>query len=629
VTSSSDRRLRREQEKYLRETEAMREKAGIGRRGRRRRRSRTRKSKLSRGLVMALELSVIVVVVVIAAGLWILAHAVSATGHLADTRTDIQRLRADLLAGRDATADMRAAQRDAAAAEGATHDFIWSAASWLPPIKTVRGITSAIDDLGQHALPDFVSVAPSLRPEVLRVRHNKIALQPLIAAAPTMQRAAAAASLARSQVADLPGGWLGLISTARQKVLTELTSLAGTVDDISRVATAGPTMLGLHGERRYFVGIQNNAEARATGGLIAAYAVVTADHGTIHVVEHGNDSKLQSFVSPTPVVRLSHEYEAEYGNYHPAQNWVTSNLSPNFPDAGNIWAHLWEAQTGQHIDGVFGVDPFGLAGLLGSVGTVTLPGYQGVFDGGNLATFIESTEYSAFPGLQNPLRKNFLSKVGTAVIHKLLSGAGNAQTITHALGRVAGEGHLELWSRRTAEQKQITGTPLAGELSPTAAPYASVSVNNAYASKLDYYLDRKLVYEAGGCSSSRRSSTISVTLTNNAPRHGLPDYVRIKELPLVGATTVERVPNNKMYVFIHGTRGASLLRATLDGRVIAVGSNPERGHPVFMVPVLLRPGTPRTIVLNLSEPTTSGEATTRVQPLARPQVTDIDVPRCG
>jgi hypothetical protein len=47
------------------------------------------------------------------------------------------------------------------------------------------------------------------------------------------------------------------------------------------------------------------------------------------------------------------------------------------------------------------------------------------------------------------------------------------------------------------------------------------------------------------------------------------------------------------------------------------------------VPVLLRPGTPRTIVLNLSEPTTSGEATTRVQPLARPQVTDIDVPRCG
>jgi hypothetical protein len=328
-------------------------------------------------------------------------------------------------------------------------------------------------------------------------------------------------------------------------------------------------------------------------------------------------------------VQLSHEYETEYGNYHPAQSWITSNHSPNFPDTGNIWAHLWESETGQHIDGVFGVDPVGLAELLGSVGTVTVPGYQGVFDSANLAPFIESTEYEVFPGLNNSLRKNFLGDVGTAVIHKLLSGAGSAQTMTHALGRAAGEGHLELWSRRPGEQRSISGTPLAGEISPTAGPYAAVSVNNAYASKLDYYLDRKLVYEAGGCSSSRRSSTISVTLTNNAPRHGLPAYVRIKQLATEAAPTIERVPNNKLFVFIHGTAGASLLRATLDGRVTPVGANLERGHPVFMVPVLLRPGIPRTITLSLSEPTSPGEAMTRVQPLARPQVTNFDVPSCG
>jgi hypothetical protein len=38
---------------------------------------------------------------------------------------------------------------------------------------------------------------------------------------------------------------------------------------------------------------------------------------------------------------------------------------------------------------------------------------------------------------------------------------------------------------------------------------------------------------------------------------------------------------------------------------------------------------PRTIVLNLSEPTVGGAATTQIQPLARPQVTDFNVPRCG
>ncbi|HVW80640.1 MAG TPA: DUF4012 domain-containing protein [Mycobacteriales bacterium] len=627
MSFSNERRLNREREKYLRETEAMHAKPGVGRSGRQRR-SRRPKG-IRRAMILSLELGVAVVVVVIAAGLWMLAHALDATGHLTDARTDIARIRADLLAGRSPLADMRAAQRDAAAAKDDTHDFVWGATSWLPPVKTVRGITTAIDTLASQALPDFVAVAPKLRPAELRVRHNKIALAPLVAAAPTMQRAAAAASLARTQIADLPGGWFGLISSARNKVLTQLTSLAGTVDDISRFTKAGPTMLGLHGERRYFVGIQNNAEARATGGLIAAYAVVTADHGTIRVVEHGNDSKLQAFRSPTPVVKLADQYQQTYGNYLPAQDWTTSNLSPNFPDAANIWAHLWQAQTGQQIDGVFGVDAVGLADILGSVGTVTLNGYQGVFDGGNLATYIESTQYADFPGLHNPFRKSFLSRVATAVIHKMLSGAGDPQAITSALGRTAGEGHLELWSQRPDEQTSITGTPLAGELSPTTGPFASVSINNAYASKLDYYLNSRLSYQAGGCSSSRRSSTITVELTNNAPRHGLPVYVRSKQITTAAEPTIQRVPNNKEYVFIHATTGASLLRATLDGHVIAVGATLERGHPVFMVPVLLRPGVPQTIVLNLSEPTAPGAAITRVQPLARPQVTHFAVPRCG
>ncbi|HVY08690.1 MAG TPA: DUF4012 domain-containing protein [Mycobacteriales bacterium] len=627
MTSPEERELRKQVERYRRQTEALRDKEGIGRRGRRRHSSP--RSRWRRRAGVLVELGVVVVVASVAAGAWILVHGLDATGRLSDARTDIQRLRADLLTGRDPTADLRAARQDAAAARHDTHDFVWDAVSWLPPVQTVRGITTAIDTLASRALPDFVSVAPSLRPAQLRVRHNKIALAPLVAAAPTMQRAAAAASLARAEVASLPDGWFGLISSARDKVLTQLTSLAGSVDDISRVTAAGPTMLGLHGERRYFVGIQNNAEARATGGLVAAWAVVTADHGTIHVAAHGNDGLLQRFRSPTPVASLSRNYLAAYGNYHPAQTWITSNLSPNFPDAGNIWAHMWQAQTGEHVDGVFGVDPVGLADLLGSVGTVRLPNYPQVFSGANLASFIESTEYSAFPGLNNPVRKDFLGKVGTAVIHKLLSGSGSPQKITTTLGRAAGEGHLELWSRRASEQRQITGTPLAGELSPTTAPYASVSVNNAYGSKLDYYLDRRLNYQAGGCSASRRSATISVTLTNNAPRHGLPDYVRIKAPGSTPITNVEQVPENKELVYIHATAGAALVKATLDGKDVSVGANIERGHPVFSLPVVLQPGVARTITLSLSEPTTAGVPSTQVQPLARPQVTYIDVPRCG
>jgi Protein of unknown function (DUF4012) len=623
--SPSNDSFGRDTERYLEETRRRRAEARRERRGGGRGKGGF---SLRSTVVTTLQLVAVLVCLAIVAGAWIFIHALDATGRLADARTDIQRIRADLLAGQNADYDMRQAQRDAAAARKDTHDVVWGAADWLPPIKTIRGITVAVNTLAQGALPEVVQVGSRLSPGALRVAHNQIALHPLIEAAPAMRRAAAAASLARSEVADLPSGWIGLISTARSKVLAELGSLSGSVDDVARFATVGPAMLGQHGMRRYFVGIQNNAESRATGGLVAAYAVVTADHGVIRVAEHGNDSVLQTFTAPSPVTTLNADYEHEYGNYHPAQSWITSNVSPDFPDAGQIWTHLWEQQSGEHIDGAFGVDPVGLAEVLGTVGSVTLPGYGQVFTGSNLASFIESTEYTAFPGLTNPYRKNFLSTVGTAVLHKMLSGSGDPQAIASAIGEAAGQGHLALWSRRPAEQAEIIGTPLAGALSPTTAPFASVSVDNATGSKLDYYLDRTLSYQAGGCSSSQRSSTITVTLDNQAPRHGLPDYVRLLERDN-GTSTVEPVPDSRLFVFIHATAGAALQRATLDGKVVAVGSGLERGHPVYLVEVLLHPDAPRTIELHLTEPTTAGAATTQVQPLYRPQRTRFDVPRCS
>jgi hypothetical protein len=104
--------------------------------------------------------------------------------------------------------------------------------------------------------------------------------------------------------------------------------------------------------------------------------------------------------------------------------------------------------------------------------------------------------------------------------------------------------------------------------------------------------------------------------------------VRTRDIPNV-PRVVERVPISKLFVFIHATSGSVLRRATLDGKVIPVGSGFERGHPVYLAVVVLKPGAPRTITLTLTEPTSSGAATTQVQPMARPQQTLLDVPTCG
>lgn len=587
-----------------------------------------------RRLSTAASILIIVVFVAVAAAVWIILRGIAAASHLADARNDIALLRADLVNGRPTAADLRRVEADAKAAHDETHDPIWWATSWLPPIHTVRGLTSATNDLATNALPAVVSVGLTVEPDKLRVARNKIALPPLQRAAPALSEAATALDDARAEVAGLSSGW-GILGDLRDKAVAQLTSLHGSIDDAARFARAGPDMLGAHGTRRFFVGIQNNAESRATGGLVAGWAIVTADHGRLRVVQHGNDSELQNFISTrsTSVTPLPADYQDVYGNFLPANRWITSNLSPNFPDAALIWAKMWQAQTGQRIDGVFGVDPFGLQAMLGAVGPVTVPGYSGVYDATNLANYIEAQEYVDFSGtdpFNNQQRKNFIAEVSTAVIHKLLSGSGDPTAIASALGASAGTSHLSLWAAEPAEQAQISGTPLAGELPVTRAPFAALHVNNAAGGKLDYYLDRSLAYRAGNCAGDYRRSTITVRLTNQAPRHGLPPYVRIRgDRDFHLGNVVERVPQNRLFVFIHATDGAALLRATLDGKPALVTEGVERGHPVFGLELTLDPGVPRTIRLRMIEPVTPGAPVTQVQPLARIQKTDLRVPACS
>lgn len=555
---------------------------------------------------------------------WIGIRAHSAASNLSATRTAVSNVRADLVAGRDATPDLQAAQRDAAAADNDTHDPVWFLASWLPPVRTVRGLASVANDLAQHVLPPVVEVGPTVTPSKLRTAPGTIALAPLQAAAPKLTEAEVATARARNEVAGLPGGWFGPIGSARTKVLDQLTSLSGSLDAAARFARVGPSMLGADGPRRYFVAEQNNAESRGTGGLIAGYAIVEADHGHISVVQQGSNA---AFRAPRrPVMQLGADFNQLYGNLDPTSSWFQSNLSPDFPTTASIWAHLWEAQTGQHIDGVIGIDPVALAALLDVTGPVTVPGYAGPLTGANLTNFVEAKEYAVFTGADQGPRKAFLSRVAKVILGKLLAGGGDSQGLATAMGREAGTSHLSIWSAHPAEQAEISGTPLAGEIPVTRAPFASLTVDNVGASKLDYYLERALTYRATSCSGPTRPATITVRLKNTAPVRGLPPYVTIRgDLP----SGNESIANNHVLVYVHTSDGARLTDATLNGKQLGVSTGTERGHPVYYFDTVLAPGVPQTAVLHLTEPIPHGPPQTKVQPLARPQVTNLDVPTCG
>ena len=183
------------------------------------------------------------------------------------------------------------------------------------------------------------------------------------------------------------------------------------------------------------------------------------------------------------------------------------------------------------------------------------------------------------------------------------------------------------YSRHGEEQRRLAQTSLGGTVHETEAPYAGLIVNNAAGNKLDYYLERSLRHELGSCPGpgGRRESKITATLTNAAPR-GLPEYVELTVDRDTGQLGRARAGSNSEVVQIYATKGAGLVRATLDGKPLLVTPGRERGHPVFQVGLDIKRGQTRTIVLELLEPVRpEAPELARAQPLVR----DLDVRQMG
>lgn len=567
----------------------------------------------------------IVVVVILAAGAWLVLRGLSAHSDLNAAKVAVTRLRADLLADRQGAiqTDLHQAEADSAGAYAATHDIVWDAVSFLPPVSVVRSLTGEVDQLARAALPPLAAVGPSITPRQLRTGPHTIALAPLEAAAAPLARAEAATKKVAGEVARLPGGWFPQIAHARDAFAKQLASLSGSLQAAVRFARIGPAMLGANGPRTYFIGIQTNAESRGTGGLIGAFAVLRADHGSLSIVARGSDTDLVN--APAPVVNLGADFNQAYTEYQSANFWLNTNISMNFPYAGRIWTALYARMAHQHIDGAVGIDPVALSDILAATGPVRMPGSGQLLTAANFVAFTEQTEYQLFPALsQDPARKAFLQAVSKAVTDKLFSGVGDARLLITELGRAAATGHLQLYSTHPAEEAVIAGTPLGGQIPEDGRPFAAFSVTNGGGDKLDYYLNRSLTYTAGACTGIRRASTITVRLTNEAPLSGLPPYVRSR--PDLGI--VEKVPRSPLIIFVYASQNAFLKGATLNGHQALVQPLMERGHPMFEIEVTLDPGVPAVLTLHMDEPSWPGRPQTFVQPLVRPQRTTFAVPVC-
>ncbi|MDR6505094.1 DUF4012 domain-containing protein [Arthrobacter oryzae] len=560
--------------------------------------------------------------------LWLGAKANAISGHLQSATQLVPQLKEDVLKD-----DVDAANRTVgvlkehtASARNAATDPLWTMAGMVPWLggnfRAVSEVATSADDVAQLGADPLVQVVNTLDWKTLLPSNEGVDLKPLAAAAPKLSSAAHAVRQSSDRLNSIDtGALLPQVASPLIHAREELQSMRSGLDTAANVAGIAPVMLGDEGPRRYLLLIQNNAEVRATGGIPGALAVLTVDNGKL---SFGSQTSATALGASVPPVAVDPEqmgiYSTRLGKF-----MQDANLTPDFPTAASTAQTMWEAKTGENVDGVLSIDPVSLGYILDAIGPVDLadPQLRAIagsslptkLDGGNVTRTLLSDVYAeiAEPELQDV----YFAGVAQEIFNSLSAGKGDPKELIEGVSRGAAEGRFLVWSATKVEQDVISRYPVSGSIAgPSVAPAQfGVYFNDGTGAKMDYYVKRtvQLVKECTGDEFGQIK--VRITSTNTAPADAassLPEYVTAGGAYGVPAGSVQT------NVIAYGPIQAHVETAVVDGQKTDFAAHRHANRPVGSVTIVLAPGQTSTVELTFAKIVQHTEPNLVVTPTVQP-----------
>jgi hypothetical protein len=265
-------------------------------------------------------------------------------------------------------------------------------------------------------------------------------------------------------------------------------------------------------------------------------------------------------------------------------------------------ANVWETYSGEKVDGVLAFGQGIVQYLLAATGPVVVDGTT--IDSTNVVNFLSLGVYEKFPDATD--KNDFVSKLVTEIFARLQSGQFDIESLLTATGTTPTADRLLAWAKKDATERTIIEAGYGGIIPADYGPAALLAINNGGGNKLEQFLEVTADYSLGKCSADAsahtRAATLTVTLTNNAPTSGLPEYVTPR---FDYASTIEdkAVGSNLEVVSIYLPVGAEEGDTTVDGEDEFGFVGVERDRNVLAFDVDLDPGETKTVVIPWTEPT--------------------------
>jgi hypothetical protein len=366
-------------------------------------------------------------------------------------------------------------------------------------------------------------------------------------------------------------------------------------NEIQSVVSAAPILFGAQSPKSYLIAFQNSAEARGTGGILGAYAIVEFNKGSLKVIETGSNEPLYGSSLAQIPIYVPEEYKRLYGE-NPAilQN---SNLSPHFPYGAEIWLALWKKEFGQTLDGVIAMDPTALSYILRATGPITLNSGERLTSD-NLVSVTLKDAYERFEK-DNKARKQYLVDIMNATVKQLNSGDYSKIKMAQAIRDGIIANRILFYSTDKSAQSELSKVRLGGDMRLESNNEFRTVIQNIDAGKLDYYLDRDVVIESKSCEKIRETQ-VRIRVTNTLKTGvGVSPYVLTRADKGKPASLIPG--SHRFKVFIYGPTDAKLVSVSRENRTANLGGgSTERGRPIYVADVDLAPGESEELLANFS-----------------------------
>lgn len=425
-----------------------------------------------------------------------------------------------------------------------------------------------------------------------------------------------------------------LVGPLQQPFATAYDGLASASDIARRVGIIAPeipTMLGAESPRNYLVLVQNNAEARSTGGNPAAMMMMTVDDGQIRITQQASSQTFDFGGADAPITALNASTEALYGD-KVGRYPQDSSMTPDFTQTAHIMRAWWEAYVGDPGQAVLSIDPVALGYLLNATGPVQVADGD-TLTAENAADKLLNEVYFRYPGdtpQDAAMQDQYFASAATAIFENLATSAGNPAALLQSLVKGYNEGRIMYASTSANESEAVEGTRFQGPLAgpDTDTNRVGVFVNDNTEGKLDYYSNMSVTATRNACEADapatfRTSVRYNYTLSpDDVP--GLPRYISTGNYFPVGVKSTNLV--------FYGPVGSTFSSAKVDGQdYVPHAGTTDLGRPAVRILVENNPSTSHDIdvVFTGGEGTSDDPLEIRHTPMVSPVEKNAVNAACG